>query len=171
MHAPELLAATSNWSTTYGLEWAGLVLVAVVFWRKLRPVLVQAMNAQAERIRASLEAGEQARLEAEKVLERARTALADAKAEAESLVEQARHAAARQLEEGGRRAEEDYARVVARAETEIGLERARIAEEISAEMSALVVRYATRIVEDELDASTQHRLFGEVIEAAEAEAS
>lgn len=165
-----VLAAT-DWSTAYALEWAGLALVAVVFWRKLLPPLKGALNAQAERIRAALEAGKAAQLEAEKIVERERGALKDARREAAALVEQARHGADRLAEDGRRRADEEYARVVARAEVEIGLERSRLLEEISAEMADLVVRFSARIVEAELDADAQRRLFAEVIDAAEAEAS
>lgn len=162
--------ASSDWSAAYGLEWFGFALVAVFFWRYIRPPLSRAMNAQAERIRTSLEAGKEAQLEAEKIVERERSALESARQEADALVEQSRHGAERLLEEGRRRAEEEYARVVARAETEIALERARIEDEIGAELSELVLRFASRIVEAELDTEAQHRLFGEVIEAAEAEA-
>lgn len=167
---PPVLAST-DWSASYGLEWAGLVLVGLVFWRYLRPPLSRAMNAQADRIRAALEAGKEAALEAEKVVERERAALADAHREAAALAEQSEHAAERLLEDGRRRAEEEYSRVVARAETEIALERSRMEEEIEKELSDLVVRYAGRIVEAELDEPAQHRLFAEVIDAAEAEAS
>lgn len=166
---PVLLAST-DWNAAYGLEWVGLALVVVLFWTKIRPLLSRAMSAQAERIRASLESGKEAQLEAEKIVERARTALDSARQEAEALVDQSRHGAERLLEEGRRRAEEEYARVVARAETEVALERARIEGEIGAELSDLVLRFASEIVEAELDAEAQHRLFSEVIEAAEAEA-
>lgn len=168
---PPVVLAVSDWSESYVLEWVGLVLVALVFWRYLRPPLSRAMNAQADRIRTALEAGKEAALEAEKVVEAARAALADAQREAAALAEQSEHAAERLAEEGRRRAEEDHARVVARAETEIALERSRMGEEIERELSDLVVRYAGRIVEAELDEATQHRLFAEVIDAAEAGAS
>lgn len=166
-----LLAATSNFGLSYILEWVGLVLVALFFWRYLRPPLTKAMGAQAERIRASLEAGKDARAEADRIVERERAALEVANAEAEALAEQSRHGAERLLEEGRRRADDEYARVVARAATEIALERSRIEGEIGVELSELVLRYASSVVEAELDAESQHRLFGEVIEAAEAEAS
>ena len=166
-----VLASTSNFGLSYVLEWVGLVLVAAFFWRYLRPPLTKAMSAQAERIRASLEAGNEAKVEAERLVERERAALAAAGAEAAALLEQSRHGAERLLEEGRRRADDEYARVVARAATEIALERSRIEGEIGAELSELVLRYASRLVEAELDAESQHRLFGEVIEAAEAEAS
>jgi len=164
------LILASQFGLSYGLEWIGLLLVALVFWRYLWPPLRRAMNAQAERIRASLEAGSEARAEAERIVEAERAALSRAKADAEALLEQSRHGAERLLEEGRRRAEDEYARVVARAEVEIGLERARIEGEIEAELSALVVRYASLVVEAELDGANQHRLVGEVIDAAELEA-
>ena len=170
MLTPTLFGA-SDFSTAYGLEWVGLALVAVVFWRYIRPPLSRAMEAQAERIRVSLETGKEAALEAEKLVERERVALEDARREVAALAEQSRHGAERLLEEGRRRAEEEHARVVARAETEIALERARIEEEIEAELSAIVLRYVAQVVEAELDEAAQHRLFAEVIEAAEAEAS
>jgi F-type H+-transporting ATPase subunit b len=170
MMAPGLLAS-SDLSASYGLEWIGLALVAVFFWRYVRPPLRRAMDAQAERIRASLSSAEEAQLEGAKLVERAQDALARAREEADALVEQSRHGAERLLEEGRRRAEEEYARVVARAHTEIALERARLEDEIASELSERVVRATSRIVEAELDVETQRRLFDEVIDAAEAEAS
>lgn len=170
MGAPGIFAA-SDFGLSYGLEWVGLVLVALVFWRYVRPPLSRAMSAQADRIRASLEAGAEARAEAEQVVARQRAALGAAEAEAESLVEQARHGVERLVADGERRAEEEYARVLARAETEIALERSRIQDEIGLELSQIVLTYATRLVEAELDQENQRRLVGEAIAAAEAEAS
>ena len=163
--------ATSDWSEAYVLEWVGLVLVALVFWRYLRPPLRKAMDAQADRIRAALDAGKEAAHDAEKLVERERAALRAAEQEAATLAEQSSHAAERLREDGRRRADEEHARVVGRAEAEIALERTRIEAEIEQELSELVLRYAGRIVEAELDDAAQHRLFAEVIDAAEAEAS
>lgn len=170
MGAPGILAA-SDFGLSYGLEWAGLALVAIVFWRYVRPPLSRAMSAQAERIRSSLQAGDEARAEAEAVVARERAALEEAKAEAETILDQARHGADRLVAEGERRAEEEYARVLARAEVEIALERSRIQDEIGAELSEIVLAYATRLVEAELDQANQRRLVDEAIAAAEAEAS
>lgn len=170
MGGPVLVLASADFGESYILEWVGLVAAVALVWRYGWPHLARAMSAQADRIRASLEAGEAARTAAERAVEVEREAVAAAHKEAEALLDQARHSADQLLEDGRRRAEEEYSRLVARAETEVTLERSRARDEISAELSAVVLRFASQIVEAELDGANQRRLVDQAIEAVESEA-
>lgn len=163
------MITASIFNLVFGLEWVGLALLAVFIWRKIWPPLNRAMTARAESIRESLEAGDRARAEGERRVEDARARLAAARTEAEALVDQARRSAA-QLEEDGRRlAEEEAARIIARSEVEVGLERARVAEQVGREVSEVVLRATDEIVRRELDAVAHRRLLDEAIRAAEDE--
>ncbi len=155
---------------TFALEWVGLALLALFIWRKVWPPLSKAMTARANTIRESLETGERARAEGERRAAEARARLEAARDEADAILEQARRSAA-QIEQDGRRlAEEEAARIVARAEVEVELERARVAEQIAGEVSAVVLRATDEVVRRELDAAAHRRLVEQAIHAAEDEA-
>lgn len=155
---------------TYALEWIGLALLALFIWRKIWPPLSRAMEAREATIRESLATGERARAEGEQRVGEAQARLESARGEAETLVDQARRSAA-QIEEDGRRlAEEEAARILARVDVEVELERARVAEQIAAEVSAVVLSATDEVVRRELDVAAHRRLVDQAIRAAEDEA-
>ncbi len=159
----------SQFGESYVLEWVGFLLFALIVWRKVLPPLRKVMDNQAERIRDSLEAAQRARVSGEGVLGQARHQLEVARREAATVVEQARRSAEQLLAEAQRRAREDHERLLARAAVEIDLERARVRDEISAEVSVAVVQAADQIVRRELNSTHQRRLVDQAIAAAEAE--
>ncbi len=167
--SPRLLASAGDFGAAWVEEIAALVILAALFYWKLWPYLRKAMDQRRQAISSQLSAGAEAAAEAAALVEARRAAVETAKVDAQRLVEQARATSARLVAEGDRRAAEEYERLVAKAATDVELERARLRDEVVAELSVLVVAGATEVVQAELDAPRQHRLIGEAIAAAETE--
>ncbi|MGD0220058.1 MAG: F0F1 ATP synthase subunit B [Acidimicrobiales bacterium] len=161
--------AASDFGLSFGFEWVALGIVVWLFVRYAVPFLRPRMNARIESIRLELAAGEQTRLEASELVAARAAALEEAKAEAAALVERAQQAAAHLVAAGRERAAGEYAYALARADVAIDLARARVREEVIAEVGALVVAVAERVVAAELDERGHHRLIAEAIAAAESE--
>ncbi len=150
-------------------ELAALVILAGLFYWKAWPYLRKMMDRRRQTIADQLSAGEQARAQGEALVQSRRAALEAARGEAAGLVEQARASAERLVAEGERRAAHEHERLVAKAASDLELERARQRDELITELSSLVVAGAARLVVAELDEGRQRRLIDEAIAAAEAE--
>lgn len=166
-----ILAAGDNFGLPFVEEVAALVLVGIFIWRKVAPPLRRAMDARAEKISAQLAAGDEARRAAEELLAQRRTELDQARADAVSIVDQARRSAVALVEDGEQRAAAERQRLIARATAEIDQRSARARDEVAAQIAALVVAGAQRVVDGELDQGLHHRLIAEAIAAAETESA
>lgn len=164
-----VLAATDNFGLSYVLELVGLLLVVVFVVRRVVPPLRSAMNRQEEAIRTQLAAGDEARAASKRLVEARRAELERARTEAEAIVAQARESAAQLVEDGRRRADDERARLVARAAVEVELARTQARDEVTARIASLVVSAAEAVVGAELDGPTHHHLIAQAIAAAESE--
>jgi F-type H+-transporting ATPase subunit b len=152
-----------------GTFLAELVLFLIVFGvlaKFVLPPIDAARRERAERVRSSLAAGDEGRLEAARLASERRQVLDAARAEARAIVEEAgREAAA--LVEGGRaagRAEHD--RILAEARAPLAEESRRVVAELSARMGALVLSAAANVVGQPLDASRHAALIDETVARA-----
>lgn len=160
-------AASDNFGLSYILEIVGIVIVVALIWRYIAPPLNRVMNAKLESIRGQLAAGDEARAEAERLVTERKSALAAAKSEATLIVEQANKSAQFLREDGIRRAEEEYGRIVSRIEHEIEAARSRARQEVLSELGAVVVAATEVVVRAELDTRSHRRLIDEAIGATE----
>lgn len=166
-----ILADAGNFGLSYVLEWIAFVFVVVFIWRYVAPWLNRQMNAKREQIRSQLAERDELAAAAEALIAERRTQLESARAEAREIVEQAHRSAAALVQDGRRRAEEERARIVARAGAEIDAANSRARAEVIAEVGSLVVDAAEQIVVAELDETNQRRLIDEAIAATESEVS
>ena len=166
-----ILADAGNFGLSYVLEWIAFVFVVVFIWRYVAPPLNRAMSAKREQIRSQLAERDELAAAAEALIAERRTQLESARAEAREIVEQAHRSAAALVQDGRRRAEEERARIVARAGAEIDAANSRARAEVIAEVGSLVVDAAEQIVVAELDETNQRRLIDEAIAATESEVS
>jgi F-type H+-transporting ATPase subunit b len=153
---------------TFVLELIGFVLTLALIAKFPLPLLRKAMADRANHIRNSIESAEQARAEAEALAKERRDLLEHARAEARSIVDQANEIAEQLREEGRQRGQEEYERLVASAQSEIDLERQRARDEVMADVSALVLQAAERVVGAGLDDARHRALVDEAISAAQA---
>jgi F-type H+-transporting ATPase subunit b len=129
---------------------AVLIFVALV-WKPLKPRLIGALDARAERIRAELETARRLRDEAEQALVAYRQRQRQAAAEAEDIVAHAKAEAERIAQQSSRDLEAALARRRRLAEERIAQEEARALAEIRAVAVDIAIAAARRVIAAELD--------------------
>jgi F-type H+-transporting ATPase subunit b len=139
----------------------GSIAFALLFLAFLKwglPAVRNMMETREQRIRADLERAEQAKVEAEQVLEQYRAQLADARAEASRILEEARQAADQMRRDLIARAEQEANELRARAQQDVQLATERAMADLRSRVAELSIELAERIVERNLDRDTQLQL-------------
>ncbi|MFZ6002955.1 MAG: F0F1 ATP synthase subunit B [Actinomycetota bacterium] len=147
------------------LVWGSIsfVLLLGLMWKFAFPAIKKGMNARTERIRADLDAAEQAKSEATSVLDGYRAELAGAKAEAGRIIEEARQAADALKKEQASRLQTELAEIRARASADIEAAKAQAIADLRGEVAELAVGAASVVVHKNLDAATQTQLIEDYI--------
>lgn len=137
------------------IAFAGFVLFCM---RYVWPPITAAMSERQQKIADGLAAADRASHDLELAQKQAVEQMADAKREAAGIIEAANKRAAMVVEEAKHAAEAEAARIKAAAEAEIEQERARAQEHLMAQVSALAVAGAEKILQAEIDASKHAEL-------------
>ena len=143
-----------------------IVLLGILFLFAYKP-LVRLMDQRAERIRESLEAADQARLEAVSSKEAVEEALNEGRREGQRLMDQAREAAERFRSEEMARARNEAEAFVERAKADIQRERDAAVEEVRANFGDLAITAAERVIRRSLDRQAHEELINQVLEEGE----
>ncbi len=152
---------------TFVLELIAFLLVLGFIAKYVLPPLRKAMSEREGSIRNAIQAAEEARREAGELAQQRREALEAARNEARQIVDQASQLADQMREEGRRRGQDEYERLVASAQSEIELERQRARDEVMNQVGDLVLRAAERVVGAGLDDERHRALVDEAIAAAQ----
>jgi len=145
----------------------GAIAFAVLFvfmWRWVLPRVGTLLDERRQKIQGELERAEAARREADAELARYREQLASAREEANRIIDEGRKTAEQLRTDLQAKAEEEARATVTRATEEIRAERDRVLRELSAQVGQIAVELAERVVEKELDKTTQQNLIDEFIE-------
>lgn len=134
------------------------------------PPIDRTLEARRAQIAESLEVIEQARSAEESSRARAQAILAEAREQARLQLEQAARIGDELREEQRQRGQEEYERLVARAQTDIDRASQRATEELRRRFSELVVATAEQVIERELDAQAHRTLIDEAIGEVESRA-
>ncbi len=118
---------------------------------RVAPLFEKAYQARTEAIQGGLEKAERAQREAEVVLRKYTTALESAQEEAAKTRDEARAQGAAILEELRAKAQEEGARITSAAQAAIESERQQAIRSLRAEVGALAVDLASKIVGEALD--------------------
>jgi F-type H+-transporting ATPase subunit b len=110
------------------------------------PVIRNAMDARTQQIAEGLSAAERAHRDLELAKDKVSSQLKDAKVEAASIIEQANRRAAQIIDEAKDRAREEGERIKVSAQAEIEQESNRAREQLRAQVGALAVAGASRIL-------------------------
>ena len=110
------------------------------------PVIRNAMDARTQQIAEGLSAAERAHRDLELAKDKVSSQLKDAKVEAASIIEQANRRAAQIIDEAKDRARGEGDRIKASAQAEIAQESNRAREQLRAQVGALAVAGASRIL-------------------------
>ena len=109
-------------------------------------VIRNAMDARTQQIAEGLSAAERAHRDLELAKDKVSSQLKDAKVEAASIIEQANRRAAQIIDEAKDRARDEGDRIKASAQAEIEQESNRAREQLRAQVGALAVAGASRIL-------------------------
>jgi len=145
---------------TNELVWGGLAFVVLLglMWKFGLPPVRKMLKDREDRIRGDLERAEEAKVEAEGVLEDYRRQLAEARTEASQIIEASREQAEEVRRELIARAESDAAEVRQRAAEDARLASDRAMSELRASVATLSIELAEKVVERNLDHDTQIQL-------------
>lgn len=153
--APSLITPAVSEMIWGGLAFAIVLGLLVKF---AFPALKKGVKAREEKIRSDLEGAEHARQEAEEERARYQAQLGDARGEANRIVEEARAAAEQVRQDVTSRAEQEAADIRARASDDIRAARERAMSDLRAQVADISIELAEKIVERNLDRSTQEQL-------------
>jgi F-type H+-transporting ATPase subunit b len=146
-------------------ELIALLIVLYVVGRKVVPPINKAIETRQRNIAESLKTIEEAKTKEAAVDEEAKAILAEARTQARTVVDNANRVAEQLQSEARQRGEDEYARIVARAQGEIDRARRQAEASLLEEMAGLVVATAERVVEAEIDPSRHQSLIDEAIDA------
>jgi F-type H+-transporting ATPase subunit b len=134
------------------LAQSAVFLIFVWFCHRfIWPFLRQAMRERQETIAEGLEAAERAQQDLEAAQDRAEARLSEAREEARQIVDQARGQAAQMIEQARAEAREEGERLKQAAAAEMEQDANRVKEALRAQVAALAVQGAERILSASID--------------------
>lgn len=139
-----------------------LVLLKIFAWGPLMGIMKQ----REDHIAGEINAAEQSKIEAKKLLEEQRTLLKEARSEAQLLIENARKQGDIQREEIVVAARTESERIKENAKLEIDQQKEKAIAAIREQVASLSVLIASKVIEKELSAADQSELINEYIKEA-----
>jgi F-type H+-transporting ATPase subunit b len=153
------------------VEWiVALVLVYFMATKWPVPLIRAGMANQQEKIRASLDAADQAAADAAAVDDERHAALEETRRTAQEILAQANRTAEAVRSGAQARGQAEYERIVGSAEAEVGLARQRAVEEAANRLGEVVMDVVERVIAREVDAEAHHDLIDEAVRALQADA-
>ena len=146
--------------------WGGaaFLILLVIMVKKGFPAVKGAMDARSEKIRADLDAAEQAKTDAQAVQSDYEAQLADAKTESARIIEEARVTADQLRIDLSAQAEASIAEMREKAAADVESQKAQAIADLRAEVSGIALGAAERVVQSSLDADAQARLIDAYID-------
>jgi F-type H+-transporting ATPase subunit b len=138
----------------------GAVTFGIVFfalWKVLLPRMQKTLDERTDAIEGGLQRAEEAQAEAQRTLEQYRAQLAEARHEAARLREEAREQGAQVIAEMREQASAEARRLVEAAHAQIEADRAQAIQSLKAEVGALAVELASRVVGESLTEEARQR--------------
>jgi F-type H+-transporting ATPase subunit b len=145
----------------------GAISFAVVYFvlsKYAFPKINQVLEDRSAAIQGRMEEAEATRRQAEEARSQYQAQIGDSKAEANRIIEDAKSTAESLRRDIVAKAESEAQAIVARAQAEVANERDRALQELRAEVGALSVQLASKIVEKELDPAAHQHLVDQYIQ-------
>jgi F-type H+-transporting ATPase subunit b len=153
----------------------GLICFLIVFGvlaKKLLPTINKVLEERYDLIEGGMERAERAQAEAQETLESYRAKLSEAKHEAAGLTQKAQEQGAAQIAEMREEGQRQRDTIVAAGHTQIEADRQRTAGALRADLGALSIELAGRIVGESLeDEARQRRIVDRFLDELEARAA
>ena len=138
-HGVEMVFGTIAFFILFG------VLAKVAF-----PAINKALGEREAKIRGGLEAAEQSKVEAERLLDQYRRQLDEARADSQKIIEEAKRTAESLRQDLVQKAEREAQDIVNRARADVAGEADRAKQALRGELASLSLELATRVIEREL---------------------
>ncbi len=156
-------------NATFVVELAVVGVILFLMTKYILPPLNREMEKRQAKIRASLEAAEAARAEASAASDERARVLSEAREQARTIVAGAQATSDQLKAESGARAQAEYARIVATAQSEVDVVRQRAIDDASTQIGDVVYALVEKIVEREVDRASHDDLVREAVAALHAE--
>ena len=153
------------------IELAVFIVLIVVIGRRLIPYVNAQMAKTQDRIRASLDAADQARADALAADAERHAALEQTRRTAQEILAQADRTAEGVRVGAQARGQTEYERIVGSAEAEVALARQRAVDEATNRLGEIVMDVVERVIAREVSAESHHDLISEAVSALNADAT
>jgi F-type H+-transporting ATPase subunit b len=127
------------------------------------PRIGEALDKRAAKVEGEIDAAEQLRAEADKILEEYRERLKEARTQSEEIVQRARQAADTHEHESKERGQEIIAEAAKRAERDIEVASKRALDDLRREVADLTILATEKVTRKTLDSDDQRRLVEEAL--------
>jgi F-type H+-transporting ATPase subunit b len=156
-----------------GIDWQVLlaqlinfgILFGILFFLLYKPMR-RTFDERSNRIKESMDQAEQIKEQMARTEEQVKEQLATARREGQDILAQAAQMGVRLKEEARGEARQEAEVIVARARTEIELERDEAIDEVKRQFVDLAITAAEKVVRESLDREKHRRLIEEVLEQA-----
>ena len=153
------------------IELIVFLVLVVVIGRKLIPYINVQMAKTQERIRASLDAADQARADAAAADDERRAVLEEARQKAREVVAQANGSAEAVRLDFQTRGQAEYERILGSAEAEVALARQRAVEEAAGRLGEITMDVVERVIGRKVNVAAHDDLIEEAVSALRADAT
>jgi F-type H+-transporting ATPase subunit b len=156
---------------TFFVELIIFIVLVVIMGKKIIPPITAALAQRQERIRASLDAADQARADAAAADDERRAVLEDARQQAREVVAQANRTAEAVRVDFQTRGQTEYERIVGSAEAEVALARQRAVEDATSRLGEITMDVVERVIGRPVNAEGHQDLIEEAVSALRADAT
>jgi F-type H+-transporting ATPase subunit b len=153
------------------IELAVFIVLIVVIGRRLIPYVNAQMAKTQDRIRASLDAADQARADALAADAERHAALEQTRRTAQEILAQADRTAEGVRVGAQARGQTEYERIVGSAQAEVALARQRAVDEATNRLGEIVMDVVEQVIAREVNAEAHHDLISEAVSALNADAT
>jgi len=160
------MIASSNFlvpNATLIIEIVAFLAVLGFLARYVLPPLNKALIERQEQIRASLEAADRARAEAEETRNERQGIIDEARQQAREILTQANRTAQQVVADAEEKGQRENERLVASAQSEIALARQRAVDEVTSQVATLVISVARQVIGREIDPAAHRDLIDEAV--------
>ena len=127
--------------------------------------LIEALEKREEHIRTSLDRAEQAKIEAEKMLEEHRRQIAGAESEAQKIIKESRELAQKLKGEMEETAKRQSQAIIEQAKQEIERKKEAAFVELRGEVANIAILVAEKILKESIDAPRQRKLIDDTMKS------
>jgi F-type H+-transporting ATPase subunit b len=156
---------------TFFVELIVFIVLIVIMQKMIVPPITRALAERQERIRASLDAADQARADASAADDERRAVLEEARQNAREVVAQANRTAEAVRVDFQTRGQAEFERIVGGAEAEVALARQRAVEDAASRLGDITMDVVARVIGRPVSAEAHQDLIAEAVSALHSGAS